>query len=1245
MAVQEHHLVKVDTAESAGGFTWLLEAAPGVRQGGTGFLVKNSFLPFVTIMKEANPGLSWLRIRSPSGKRDIVVGSAYAPQGRSKDSEARKAFFERLSEVVAGEQGSADVMVLGDFNSPSGNHERLGTVGRETKSGDQYELIRLVDERRLTSAWVAAHQSAICPETRQAHQAGGEGNVLDHILLSSRLVGQVVTAGVVNRGYLGSDHNPIYAALSGFSGMAQRKDPVRVAWKTERFDEKEVRDQYFESLEEKLGALLEGGRSRQQGQKVSIESGFYIDTLGARGPPRKTRQIKHSENRGSEGRSVDDLFELTVAAFEAANREVLGTKRIKKGRSAKWFTNEIKQELQAAQEDYIRHRKLCKDADALPEEVEQAAENLRYSRNRARSKVSKAKKKSFNLFIKSLENGSKKDFWRKVKAGKPSQGQAIRDDEGTLQTEPGAIAEAFAEHYQRLGEESQDDKFDDEWKRKVEEEVRMYPKDPETAAEKEVTECLDANFTIEEIWEVCKEMKTGAAGKDGVTGLMAKIASGCLEKRVDSDGRPIHSSSFIRVVRELGNRSLREHVFPSAAKEGRIFNIFKEGSTEDRGNYRGITLLSVIGKILTRAIANRLQAQAEQRQWLADGQGGFRKNRRTEDNALVLLRLLEKRRHAKEGKGTYVFFLDVQKAYDTVWRKGLLYKLHKLGIRGKMYKLLAALYTDTTSSVISESGVESRVFKISEGVRQGDPLSCILFNLFFNDLVEAIDGAEVSAKKKVRSRNSHGIAATRVSSLLFADDVSALATSRGGLAKILAKVEEHSFRWRWRPNVKKSQWMRVPCLGEKKRDRSGDEPQLKLWGRELEECESYKYLGITFTSSLGWNAHVDRICGKATGRAGICKRWMSQHKLSRKLKRLQYVSQVRPLLEYASSVWSPNSGMAKKLEATQNKCLRILLGVKATTPVAGMRFELGIPSLASRRRKLLMRYWMSMKGQRTPGHRPRLAVDVFFWKNMEKIQGNAPAGRHRTCLSEDDFELIGMDKRRARRMLQEEGEEAFLSYLQESINAADVKEAAKAMESLLAKGSVCALEASAQEAQWGPGRWLMGSEYGALLKFRARLNVLLSGVEFVDRIAVPVPCPMCQVHEEGEKAQEHLLATCKDPEMVALRVICSVGPFRGLQGKELYFSLLANAFLLSEAGSISEKEAYEREKIAAAYIEDCWSARRRRLNKISAEGGLPAPDGRSRTATAPPPDPTQDYDITTSLRAARTLNPSGGSSQ
>ena len=70
---------------------------------------------------------------------------------------------------------------------------------------------------------------------------------------------------------------------------------------------------------------------------------------------------------------MDDLFELTAAAFEAANRKILGTKRIKKGRSAKWFASEIKQELQAAQEDYTWHRQLCKDANALPEDMKEAA--------------------------------------------------------------------------------------------------------------------------------------------------------------------------------------------------------------------------------------------------------------------------------------------------------------------------------------------------------------------------------------------------------------------------------------------------------------------------------------------------------------------------------------------------------------------------------------------------------------------------------------------------------------------------------------------------------------------------------------------------------------------------------------------------------------------------------------------------------------------------------------------------------
>ena len=78
---------------------------------------------------------------------------------------------------------------------------------------------------------------------------------------------------------------------------------------------------------------------------------------------------------------------------------------------------------------------------------------------------------------------------------------------------------------------------------------------------------------------------------------------------------------------------------------------------------------------------------------------------------------------------TYVLFLDIRKAYDTVWRDGLLYKLYNKGVRGRYYKLLKAIYADSMSTVVCD-GSESRAVLVHEGVRQGDPLSPILFNLY-----------------------------------------------------------------------------------------------------------------------------------------------------------------------------------------------------------------------------------------------------------------------------------------------------------------------------------------------------------------------------------------------------------------------------------------------------------------------------------------------------------------------------------
>ena len=100
---------------------------------------------------------------------------------------------------------------------------------------------------------------------------------------------------------------------------------------------------------------------------------------------------------------------------------------------------------------------------------------------------------------------------------------------------------------------------------------------------------------------------------------------------------------------------------------------FKKGDKEDTGNYRGITLLSVVGKVFCKI---RLVERLDRGGILHEGQAGFRVNRSCMDNVFTLNELVQGR--LRENKRTYAFFLDVQKAYDTVWRDGLWLKLWDL---------------------------------------------------------------------------------------------------------------------------------------------------------------------------------------------------------------------------------------------------------------------------------------------------------------------------------------------------------------------------------------------------------------------------------------------------------------------------------------------------------------------------------------------------------------------------------------
>ena len=128
------------------------------------------------------------------------------------------------------------------------------------------------------------------------------------------------------------------------------------------------------------------------------------------------------------------------------------------------------------------------------------------------------------------------------------------------------------------------------------------------------------------------------------------------------------------------------------------------------------------------------------------------------DNRFTLHEIVQGR--MREGKCTYACFLDVQKAFDTVWHDGVWFKLWELGVRGRMWTVIKNMY-DTTQSAVLLEGEVSEQFNIGQGVAQGCNMLPILFSIFINQLLDEVEkaGIGITVEKDVK-----------VGGLMFADD-------------------------------------------------------------------------------------------------------------------------------------------------------------------------------------------------------------------------------------------------------------------------------------------------------------------------------------------------------------------------------------------------------------------------------------------------------------------------------------------
>ena len=237
-------------------------------------------------------------------------------------------------------------------------------------------------------------------------------------------------------------------------------------------------------------------------------------------------------------------------------------------------------------------------------------------------------------------------------------------------------------------------------------------------------------------------------------------------------------------------------------------------------------------KILCSLLNGRVQTHCSENGLINKNQIGFQKDCRTSDHILTLKTLVKK--YVTNGKEKlYVCFIDFKKAFDSVWHKGLFYKLHKVGITGNSLNLIKDLYKKTNCAIKVNNRITD-FFSYSKGVRQGCPLSSILFNLYVNDIFDTIEENSIS--------NIYLNENNKINALMYADDLVSISRTKEGLQHQIDSLQDYCKKWKLSINTAKTKSMVF------NRGNRLIKTVFNIEGSPIENVKTFKYLGFTISS-------------------------------------------------------------------------------------------------------------------------------------------------------------------------------------------------------------------------------------------------------------------------------------------------------------------------------------------------------------------------------------------------------------
>lgn len=635
----------------------------------------------------------------------------------------------------------------------------------------------------------------------------------------------------------------------------------------------------------------------------------------------------------NENSNIEDIWHQFKTVVNNAAEKAVGV--IKKKRNDEWYDNECRKAIAIRNE--VREKLLNNATTELRVEYN---EKRKIAKKLCRAKKRVASKLKIQDLEKNYKENRKRDFYKNIASernGYQPRTNMCKDKENQIITEEEKIMCRWKQYFEELLNCEQIINQECE---------EVYSADPYIP---------DPSYT-EVVTAIRKLKNNKAPGSDLMCAELIKYGN-----------EPMYNA-----LHKIICKVWQSETMPKEWNIGVICPVYKKGDKLECSNYRGISLLCSAYKVLTNILHRRVEQIAEEA--LGEYQCGFRKGRGTTDQLFVVTQAAEK--CIEYNIDMHCIFIDFKQAFDSVNRNTIKNALILQGIPKKITQLILMTLENTTAKVALQNK-QSETFKITTGVRQGDALSAVIFNLIINQALSKID--EISHNNTILTKS--------VQLCGYADDLILIARSRNNMVEVFERIEIEVSKMGIKINQNKTKYMIISTT-------KATPSSIRIGDKEYKGVDSYKYLGAVFTTKYDTLTTIqDRI--QAGNRSYFSMRKMIQSKiLSRKTKLAIYKTVIRPVVTYGCEVWRLTESEANKIAVFERKILRKIFGpVILPDETFRIRYNDELDNLIEG--DTILRY---VKRQRLSwlGHMVRMPKDRVQSKIYEgEIHGNRRRGRPR----------------------------------------------------------------------------------------------------------------------------------------------------------------------------------------------------------------------------------------------------------